>query len=61
MTVKDTVNSTTTKVYTASSHRLGFELLSSVGLTEVTATIIKKNVSSREYDQDHILSRIINL
>ena len=53
MTVKDTVNSTTTKVYTARSHRLGFELLSSVGLTEVTATIIKKT-----YHQENMI-RII--
>jgi len=54
-TVNDTVNSTTTKVYTASNHGLGFELSFSVGPAEVAATIIKQTALSREIDEDHNL------
>ena len=49
-TVNDAVNSTTTKVYTANIHGLGFGLSFSVGLMEVAATIIKQTVLSIEYD-----------
>jgi len=57
-TVNHTVITTTTKVYTAGIHHLGFGLSFSVGPTGVAATIIKQTLLKCIKIQSKRLSRI---